>query len=94
MCKEKKHLVRIHYRDHTGTDEVKLFQSLKDATEGIRKDLENCQKKFFLMEILQCRKQKILPRYGIQKEWHSVSGNMPVFVRGEHVLPLRDTNRK
>lgn len=47
MCKEKKHLVRIHYRDHTGTDEVKLFQSLKDATEGIRKDLENCQKKFF-----------------------------------------------
>ena len=47
MCQEKKHLVRIHYRDHTGTDEVKLFQSLKDATEGIRKDLENCQKKFF-----------------------------------------------
>ena len=47
MCQEKKHLVRIHYRDHTGTDEIKLFQSLKDAAEGIRKDLENCQKKFF-----------------------------------------------
>lgn len=47
MCEEKKHLVRVHYHDHTGTDEVKLFQSLKDAAEGIRKDLENCQKKFF-----------------------------------------------
>ena len=47
MCQEKKHLVRIHYRDHTGIDEVKLFQSLKDATEGNRKDQENCQKKFF-----------------------------------------------
>ena len=47
MCEEKKHLIRVHYHDHTGTDEVKLFQSLKDAAEGIRKDLENCQKKFF-----------------------------------------------
>lgn len=25
MCQEKKHLVRIHYRDHTGTDEIKLL---------------------------------------------------------------------
>lgn len=28
MCEEKKHLVRVHYHDHTGTDEVKLFQSV------------------------------------------------------------------
>ena len=43
----KKKKVKVRYTDHTGQDALLLFPSHEAASIGIRKDLENCKKKFF-----------------------------------------------
>lgn len=43
----KKKKVKIRYTDHTGLDVILHFPSREAAFIGIKKDLENCKKKYF-----------------------------------------------
>ena len=43
----KKKKVKVRYTDHTGQDVILHFPSHEAAFIGIKKDLENCKKKFF-----------------------------------------------